>query len=245
MGTLLLLRHGETTFNAAQVFTGLLDAPLAASGEAQLEVASRLVTEAGLRPDVVWQSTMARARRTTDLLLQGCGIADAEIVSSWRLVERAYGCLTGVSKAEARAAIGEEAFFRWRRTVHGRPPDADPATVATWTDPPPVPERGDLPAGLGESLADVIARVTPVWHDRLEPALHAGATVFLIGHGNTLRALAALVLKLEHSAVERLNIGAGHPLVLQVDAARVGEPRYLDPEAALRAASAVAAEGGT
>ncbi|MFT3874811.1 MAG: 2,3-bisphosphoglycerate-dependent phosphoglycerate mutase [Propioniciclava sp.] len=246
MGTLMLLRHGETTFNAGQVFTGLLDAGLTPAGESQVAVAAGLITDEGLVPDVLWQSTMLRARRTTELLLGHLGLDGVPIKESWRLVERAYGCLTGVSKSDARRLHGEEAFFAWRRTMRGRPLHADPATVATWTDPGPVPERGPLDAGIGESLADVVARVEPVWHEQIRPAVQAAeSTVFLVAHGNTLRALAAVMHHLPDRDVEHLNIPAGHPFVVSVTPEQVGEPRYLDPHTAHHAAAAVAAEGGT
>ena len=240
----MLVRHGETTFNAAQVFTGLLDAPLASSGEAQVEVAADLIRAEGLVPDLVWQSTMLRASRTTELLLGHLGI-DPEVRSTWRLVERAYGCLTNVSKHDARERFGEEAFFTWRRTLNGRPPAASPEQVAGWHDPAPVADRGPLDAGIGESLSDVMLRVEPWWTDELEPALAAGQTVFLVAHGNTLRALAALVAGMTDEQVERLNIPAGHPLVVPWSDGRLGTARYLDSDAAHVAAAMVAAEGGT
>ena len=240
----MLVRHGETTFNAAQVFTGLLDAPLASSGEAQVEVAADLLRAEGLVPDLVWQSTMLRASRTTELLL-GHLEMDPEVRSTWRLVERAYGCLTNVSKHDARERFGEEAFFTWRRTLNGRPPAASPEQVAGWHDPAPVADRGPLDAGIGESLSDVMLRVEPWWTDELEPALAAGQTVFLVAHGNTLRALAALVAGMTDEQVERLNIPAGHPLVVPWSDGRLGTARYLDSDAAHVAAAMVAAEGGT
>lgn len=246
MGTLLLLRHGETTFNAGQVFTGLLDARLTQAGEAQVAIAAQLIAEAELVPDIVWQSTMLRARRTTELLLGHLGFADVPIEESWRLVERAYGCLTHMSKTEARRCYGEEAFFAWRRTMHGRPPDADPAAVARWSDPAPVRERGPLSDAVGESLADVAARVLPLWREEIRPrAQRPDSTVFVTAHGNTLRALAAVMHGLPDVEVEHLNVPAGHPYVVTVTPNAVGAPHYLDPHTAHRAAAAVAAEGGT
>ena len=245
MGTLMLLRHGETTFNAAQVFTGLLDADLAPSGEAQMRIAARLIAAEGLVPEVLWQSTMRRAARTTELLLGHLGRPDVPVHASWRLVERGYGCFTGLGKAEARHRYGEELFFQWRRTVHGRPPAAEPDVVDTWTDPAPVAERGPLDAGAGESLADVATRVLPFWRGTIEPLLADGQTVFVVSHGNTLRALASVVFDLPDERVEHLNIPAGHPLVVTFADGTLGRPRYLDADTARAAADAVAAEGGT
>lgn len=245
MGTLLLLRHGESTFNAAKVFTGLLDAELAPSGEAQLRTAAKLIADAGLVPDVLWRSTMIRAKRTTDLLLTELGLNEVPVEASWRLVERAYGCFTRLPKAEARARYGDDLFFQWRRTMHGRPPAADPAVVGTWTDPSPVTDRGPLEAGIGESLADVAERVSALWRGAIARHLHEGQTVFVVSHGNTLRALASVALGLTDAQVEHLNIPAGHPLVVSSADGVLGRPRYLDGPTAQAAADAVAAEGGT
>lgn len=244
-GVLVLLRHGESTFNAARVFTGLLDADLTPAGEAQVAVAAGLLERAGLRPDVLVTSPMRRASRTADLLFAELGHTPETIVT-WRLVERDYGCLTRVSKSEARRAHGEEAFFTWRRTVHGRPPAASEAQRASWVDPPPVAESGPLVPGCGESLADVVERVLPVWRDILLPRLLAGQTVAVVSHGNTLRALVTDMLGLSDVDAEHLNIPAGHPLVFNVAPdGRVGGGRYLDGRAAHLATDAVAAEGGT
>lgn len=245
MGCLLLLRHGESTYNARQVFTGLLDVGLTEAGEAQVGIAAALIRAEGIAPDVVWQSTMLRSRRTTELLMGHLGLDAMPLRSTWRLVERAYGVMTNLPKSEARQRYGERAFHQWRRTIDGRPPHAPAEQVADWTNPAPVADRGPLDAGVGESLADVIERVRPWWTDEVLPDLAAGKTVFVVAHGNTLRALADVVLGLTDQEVEDLNIPAGHPLLLPFDGGRAGAPRYLDPAVAALAAAAVAAEGGT
>lgn len=244
-GALVLLRHGESRFNAEQIFTGLLDADLTPAGEAQVGVAARLIAAAGLAPDVAVLSPMIRAVRTADLLLDHLRATPPRLVT-WRLVERDYGCLTGVPKHEARLLCGEHAFHHWRRTVDGRPPPATAEQRATWTDPPPVAGTTPLEPGQGESLADVIARVRPVWVDELAPRLHAGATVLVVAHGNTLRALVTDVRGLSDAQAEALNIPAGHPLVFApCPGGGVDAGRYLDPDAARVATARVAAEGGT
>jgi len=247
---LMLLRHGESTLNASSTFTGLLDAPLTPAGEAQLGVAASLIAEAGLRPDLIVTTPMVRARRTTDLVLGGLGLAtDAggvrEVVT-WRLVERDYGCLTGLPKSDARALLGEEAFFTLRRTMNGRPPAASGEQADSWPLAP-VADRGPLVPGAGESLADVVRRVRPAWEELIRPALEAGEVVFVVAHGNSLRALCSTMEHLSDAETECLNIPAGHPLVYEfrdgVLLPRGG--RYLDHAAARTAASLVAAEGGT
>lgn len=244
-GVLVLLRHGESTFNAAKVFTGLLDADLTEAGERQVGVAAQLLADAGVRPTLLVTSPMRRAARTAELLFADLGYAPETIVT-WRLVERDYGCLTRVSKHDARATWGEEAFYTWRRTIHGRPPAASDEQRASWVDPPPVAESGPLIPGQGESLADVTVRVLPVWRDVLQPRLRAGETLMVVAHGNTLRALVTDMLRLSDVDAEHLNIPAGHPLVFRVSpTGRVNGGRYLDSGAAAVATEAVAAEGGT
>ncbi len=246
-GTLLLLRHGESVFNATSTFTGLLDVGLTAAGERQVGVAADLIREAGLHPDVLVRSPMLRAIRTADLLIAELGIEDVPVETTWRLSERDYGCLTGVSKADARAQHGKEAFFTWRRTMQGRPPAATAEQTASWTDPPPLADHGPLQAGMGESLRDVVERVRPLWDD-LRRRLASGSCIFVVSHGNTLRALCTVMVGLTDHETERLNIPAGHPLVFRVDAEGKAFPReglYLDHAAAEHAAAKVAAEGGT
>lgn len=246
-GHLVLLRHGESVFNATSTFTGLLDVGLSPAGERQVGVAAQLLRAAGLRPDVVVMSPMRRAARTAELLLGHLGV-DAPLEITWRLSERDYGCLTGVSKKVAVERHGDEAFFGWRRTLHGRPPAASPEQRASWTDPAPLPDTGPLVAGAGESLHDVVERVRPLWDEDLRARLAAGACVFVVAHGNSLRALCAVMEGLSDEEVENLNIPAGHPLLYAVDPAGRVHPRggrYLDDDAARRDAAKVAAEGGT
>ena len=246
-GTLLLLRHGESVFNASSTFTGLLDVGLTDAGERQVGVAAGLIREAGLRPDLLIRSPMVRAIRTAELLLQELGLDDVPTETTWRLSERDYGCLTGVSKADARARHGRDAFFEWRRTMHGRPPAADAEQIASWIDPAPLADLGPLRAGVGESLADVVERVRPLWQDLRERCAR-GACIFVVSHGNSLRALCSVMVGLSDAETEHLNIPAGHPLVFHVDADGNASPRdgiYLDHNAAQEAATKVAAEGGT
>jgi 2,3-bisphosphoglycerate-dependent phosphoglycerate mutase len=245
-GHLLLLRHGESTLNATSTFTGLLDAPLSPAGEAQVGVAASLVDAAGLCPDLLVTTPMLRARRTADLLLAGLGLVGVPEVVTWRLLERDYGRLTGLAKADARVLLGEEAFFTLRRTMQGRPPAASAEQAASWPLAP-VADSGPLVPGVGESLADVVERVGPVWSRTILPALASGRVVFVVAHGNSLRALSAIMEPLADDETERLNIPAGHPLVYYFgpDGLVPRGGRYLDAVAAGAAADQVAAEGGT
>lgn len=245
-GTLTLLRHGESTYNAAQVFTGLLDVDLSPRGERQARAAGQLLAERGAIPDVVLSSPLRRARRTADAVVAELGLA-VPLVEDWRLEERDYGVLTGVPKRTVAERYGHDLFFAWRRTLHGRPPAAEPADVATWglisTRPPELPAPGS-----GESLHDVIERVRPCWEQGIRSRLRTGLCVLVVAHGNSLRALCALIDELDEDELEALNLPAGQPL--QYDTTPDGrcEPRggrYLDPEAARAGAELIAAEGGT
>lgn len=247
-GTLLLLRHGESVFNAISTFTGLLDVQLTEAGERQVGVAATLIKDAGLRPDLFIRSPMVRAIRTLDLLQNELGVTGIPTETTWRLAERDYGCLTGVPKAEARARLGEEAYFTMRRTMHGRPPAASAEQIASWREPAPLQDAGPLRPGMGESLQDVVERVRPLWEGQLRERLAAGASIFIVSHGNTLRALCTTMSNLTDAETETLNIPAGHPLVYLVDGNGIVYPRlglYLDDEAARREVAWIAAEGGT
>ncbi|MGM0386449.1 MAG: 2,3-bisphosphoglycerate-dependent phosphoglycerate mutase [Actinomycetota bacterium] len=246
-GTLVLLRHGESIYNATSTFTGLLDVGLTRDGERQVAIAANLMRAEGIVPDLVVDSPMVRASRTTELLLGHLGMS-VPVETTWRLAERDYGCLTGVPKAEAAARHGEESFFRWRRTLHGRPPAASAEQRASWLDPVPLADSGPLVAGAGESLHDVVVRVRPLWEEELRERLTDGQTVVVVAHGNSLRALSAVIDDLTDSEIEELNIPAGHPLAYVVDHLGRAHPRggrYLDDDAASLAAARVSAEGGT
>ncbi len=245
-GTLTLLRHGESTYNAAQVFTGLLDVDLSPRGERQARAAGLLLAERGAIPDVVLSSPLRRARRTAVAVLAELGLG-VPLIEEWRLEERDYGVLTGVPKRTVAERYGHDAFFAWRRTLHGRPPAAEPADVARWglvsTRPPGLPAPG-----AGESLDDVIARVRPCWEEEIRGRLTAGLRVLVVAHGNSLRALCTLIDELDEDELEALNLPAGQPL--QYDTTPGGRctprgGRYLDPQSATAGADLIAAEGGT
>lgn len=246
-GILVLVRHGESTSNAAQVFTGLLDVDLTELGVRQARIAAQLLAQESLVPDVVVASPLTRARRTAELMATELGIPGTALRFSWRLEERDYGCLSGMAKHEVSERFGAQMFFTWRRTVLGRPPAASAEQIAAWncvsTRPPGSPAPGD-----GESLQDVIDRVRPCWDDDVVPLLHAGRCVLVVAHGNSLRALCSIIDDLSAQEVESLNLPAGQPL--RYDVALDGRlvpraGRYLDARSAHAAAAQIAREGGT
>jgi 2,3-bisphosphoglycerate-dependent phosphoglycerate mutase len=246
-GVLVLLRHGESTANAAQEFTGLLDVGLTPLGCEQARRAAQMLAADGCRPHTVVTSPMLRATLTTNLVLRELSLDDDAVVASWRLAERDYGCLTGIPKAQALARYGPERYISVRRTMDGVPAPATSQQISRWdrafTDP-----GSGLPApGEGESLRDVITRVAPCWH-RIRERVLRGETVLVVAHGNSLRALCTVVDDLGPADVEVLNIPPGQPLRYDVGPDGTFTPRgghYLDAPAAREAAERIAHEGGT
>lgn len=246
---ILLIRHGESTFNAGQIFTGLLDVPLSDRGRHQITGAAALIAAAGLHPSRIISSPLLRAADTA-IGLRQIVAPRVPIETTWRLAERDYGCMTGVAKHECRQRWGEDAFFTWRRTMHGAPPPADDDQRAGWPFPPSI-DLGPLVPGGSECLADVVVRVRPLW-DELSNSMWArpGALILVVAHGNSLRALSLLIGHLSDEQVERFNIPAGQPLVYEFDEPGSATPRhrfgrYLDPRTAAAEAAKVEAEGGT
>lgn len=245
-GTLVLLRHGESEFNAAQVFTGLLDVDLTPRGEEQAREAGRLLRTHDLLPDVVLTSPMQRCARTTDLVRASGGLDGVPVTRSWRLAERDYGNLTGVAKHEAKDLLGTDGYITVRRTLDGAPPPATEEQAASWPDAYTEPGSGLPSPGSSESLRDVIGRVAPLWDDVRELLVDA-RTVLVVGHGNSLRALCAVIDELSPEEVQHLNLPPGEPLVYRwtPDGLAPRGGRYLDPDDALAAAARIAHEGGT
>lgn len=243
MPSLVLLRHGESAWNAEDRFTGWVDVPLTARGAEQARHSGRLLREHGLLPDVVHASLLSRALDTAQLLLEAADLPGAPVRTDWRLNERCYGALQGQPRASVREAYGDEQFQRWRRSYDAAPPPlAAEWAHATAEDPRYV----DVPVPLTESLADVSARLLPLWRGAIAADLLAGRCVVVVGHGNSLRALVAHLDALSPHEVTSLNIPTGMPLHYDLDGNLVPTTRggrYLEPAAAAAAAAAVAAEG--
>ena len=246
MGTLVLLRHGESDWNAKGLFTGWVDVGLAAKGWQEAEAAGRMLTDAGIAPDIVHTSVLTRAIQTASGALESAGLSWLPVRRSWRLNERHYGALQGKDKAQVRAEFGDEQFMLWRRSYDVPPPpidDADPLSQAG------DPRYAMLPPELlprTECLRDVVARLLPYWYDAIVPDLAAGRTVLAVAHGNSLRALVKHLDGISDADIAALNIPTGIPLLYELDAAfKPVTPggRYLDPEAAAAAAEAVKNQG--
>lgn len=243
---MVLLRHGQSTTNAAGVFTGWTDVPLTRQGEREAERAGHLLRDAGLKPDMVHTSVLRRSIRTAEIMLDVLGRSWLPARRTWRLNERHYGALTGRRKADVRAEVGEQQFTLWRRSFAQPPPPLDPDAAAQFREDP---RYAELPSGTvpdTESLADVLARLLPYWVDVLAEDLRAGRVPLVVAHGNSLRALVMHLDRLSERQVSELNIPTGIPLCYELDTGlrpRTPGGRYLDTDAAANAAAEVADEG--
>jgi 2,3-bisphosphoglycerate-dependent phosphoglycerate mutase len=253
VGTLVLLRHGESEWNAKNLFTGWVDVPLSARGEREAVWCGELMREAGLLPDVVHTSLLRRAISTAHLALDVADRHWIPVRRDWRLNERHYGALQGMDKAEIRKEYGDEQFALWRRSYDTRPPPIEPGSEFG-QDGDSRYSGAEIPRT--ECLADVVARILPYWEASIVPDLRAGRTVLVAAHGNSLRALVKYLDELDAQTIVSLNIPTGIPL--RYDFAdhqgddRQGDDRlrpvtrggiYLDPAAAAAAAAAVAQQG--
>jgi len=234
-GALLLLRHGESTANAGDVFGGWLDYPLTERGRTQACQAGRLIRDAGLGPASVHTSLLTRAVDTADVVLARSTPPAPAVRRSWRLNERHYGAFQGRSRAAVRAEFGDEAFLRWRRSYDAAPPpisDDDPS------HPRRDPRYAEVPPDqlpTTESLADVQRRLIPHWRDVIAPDVAAGRITLVVAHGNSLRALCMILDGLSAESVRSLHIPTGVPLRYDLDDALVPlvpGGTYLDPSSA-------------
>jgi 2,3-bisphosphoglycerate-dependent phosphoglycerate mutase len=243
--TLVLLRHGESTWNALNQFTGWVDVPLSAKGTAEAEAGGRMLVEAGVLPDIVHTSLLRRAITTANISL---GVADRHwipVKRSWRLNERHYGALQGKNKKQTLETYGEEQFMLWRRSYDVPPPPIEPDDPYSQVGDPRYADLGDAMPRT-ECLKDVVARMLPYWESDVVPDLRQRRTVLLAAHGNSLRALVKHLDGISDEAIAGLNIPTGIPLVYRLDDALqpvVPGGEYLDPEAAATAAAAVASQG--
>lgn len=245
MATLVLLRHGESTWNDENRFTGWVDVDLSDRGRGEAVAAGEMLLEHEILPDVVHTSLQKRAIQTAELTLAVCDRLWIPVRRSWRLNERHYGALQGKNKRDTAKEFGREQVDIWRRSYATPPPPLD------WdhpTHPRFDPRYASLPTDVlpaSECLADVVDRMLPYWYDGIAPDLNANAVVLVAAHGNSLRALVKHLDELSDDAVVGLNIGTGQPLVYELGPRlEVTSSRYLDPDAAARAASVVAHQAG-
>ncbi len=240
-GKLVLVRHGQSTWNIENLFTGWTDVDLAEPGRAEAAQAARELLAQRIAPDLAFTSVLKRAIRTLWIMLDEMDRMWIPVERSWRLNERHYGALQGLNKAQTVAQHGEAQVKIWRRSYDIPPPPLAP-------DDPRHPRldpryadvaRNELPAT--ESLADTLARVLPFWHARIAPELRSARNVLVVAHGNSLRALVKMLDGLSESEIVELNIPTGVPLLYELEPdLRPRERRYLgDPAAIAAAAEAV------
>ena len=242
---LILLRHGESVWNAKNLFTGWVDVELSEKGKSEAHRAGQLLKEANLLPGVLHTSLLKRAIDTADIALKACGKSDIPIKRSWRLNERHYGALQGKDKAATLAQYGEAQFQLWRRSFDVPPPAiADSDQYSQSNDPKYADLGADLPKT--ECLKDVVIRAVPYLNDEIFTDLKAGKVVLITAHGNSIRAIVKYLDGISDTDIAGVNIPTGIPLLYELDnnfkpLKKGGE--YLDPIAAKAAIEAVANQG--
>jgi 2,3-bisphosphoglycerate-dependent phosphoglycerate mutase len=238
MHRLVLLRHGESTWNKENRFTGWTDVDLSDAGREEALKAGRLLKDDGYVFDVAYTSVLKRAIRTLWITLDALDLMWIPVAKNWRLNERHYGALQGLNKAETAAKHGDEQIKIWRRSYDIPPPPIEPDD---WRHPSRDPRYGGLdPNQLprGESLKDTVERFLPYWHETIAPSIAAGSRVVIAAHGNSLRALVKYLDRVSESEIVELNIPTAIPLVYELDDAL--EPirhYYLGDRAAADAAA--------
>jgi len=242
---LILLRHGESQWNAKNLFTGWVDVELSEKGLVEAARGGQLLKEAGLLPDVLHTSLLKRAINTADIALTNCGRTGISTKRSWRLNERHYGALQGKDKAATLKEYGQEQFQLWRRSF-----DVPPPAIA---DDDQYSQKNEAKyANLGEQLPkteclkDVVARVVPYLTGEVMDDLKSGKTVLITAHGNSIRAIVKFLDQISDADIAGVNIPTGIPLLYELN--EKFEPvtkggRYLDPQAAVAAIAAVANQG--
>ena len=242
--TLILLRHGESQWNALNLFTGWVDVDLTDKGRAEAVRAGELIAAGDRLPDVLYTSLLRRAITTANVALDKADRHWIPVHRDWRLNERHYGALQGLDKAETKAKYGEEQFMAWRRSYDTPPPPIEKGSKYSQDADPRYAPIGGGP--LTECLADVVARFVPYFEQTIVPDLKAGKTVLIVAHGNSLRALVKHLDGISDEDIVGLNIPTGIPLRYDLDSSLkpvVPGGTYLDSEAAAAGAAAVANQG--
>jgi 2,3-bisphosphoglycerate-dependent phosphoglycerate mutase len=241
----VMVRHGESTWNAENRFTGWTDVPLSEKGHAEAQKAAEILQQEGYTFDVAYTSTLKRAIRTLWYVLEGLDLMWIPIHNSWRLNERHYGALQGLNKAETAAKFGDAQVKIWRRSYDTPPPALTPEDDRFPAKDPRykgIPET-ELP--LTECLKDTVARVLPYWNNTIVPDIRAGKRVIIAAHGNSLRAMVKHLDNMTEAEIMELNIPTGVPLVYEFDEEMKPIRHYYlgDPAEIAAAMDAVAKQG--
>ncbi len=214
---IVFLRHGQSIWNLENRFTGWTDVPLTEQGRAEARQAARWLAEGGCTFDLAFTSVLRRSVETLDILLPVMNLQAIPVVQDWQLNERHYGALQGLNKAEMALRLGQDRVTYWRRSFDGRPPalEWDDRRHPRFDDRYAFLSRSLLPRT--ESLQDTLARVLPVWQNRILPAVRAGQQVLVVAHGNSLRALVTYLDQIPDEQVPGVNIPTGRPLAYELD----------------------------
>jgi 2,3-bisphosphoglycerate-dependent phosphoglycerate mutase len=239
---LVLVRHGQSTWNDKNLFTGWTDVGLSDVGKQEAHSSAKLLLDGNYTFDVAFTSVLKRAIQTLWIILEDMDLMWIPVYRSWRLNERHYGALQGLNKGETAHKYGADRVLMWRRSYDVRPPelseedDMYPGNDARYRDL----DKKDIP--LAECLKDTVERFLPYWHDAIVPTLKEGKRVIISAHGNSLRALVMYLDDLSKDEVIELNIPTGIPLIYELDDTIEPIRHYYlgDPEAAKKAAEAVA-----
>ena len=242
---LVLLRHGESTWNQENRFTGWTDVDLTEKGREEAKTAARQLLEAGLTFDIAYTSVQKRAIRTLWIVLDGMDLMWIPVVREWRLNERHYGALQGLNKAETAAKFGDDQVLIWRRSYDTPPPPLTPDDERYPGHDPRYSHIAKEELPLTECLKDTVARFLPYYQNVIEPDIKAGKRVLIAAHGNSLRALVKHLDSIPDDEIVGLNIPTGIPLVYELDADLKVEKRYYlgDQEKVAAAMQAVANQG--
>lgn len=206
MHTIVFLRHGQSVYNAKDIFTGWIDAGLSPRGVKEANLAGKILKENGFIFDLIFNSVLKRAYQTSEIVVKKMGLKNIEVVNAWQLNERHYGALQGQNKKEVLAKYGSKNFFIWRRSFATPPPALAKSAKGYQVNAP-----------LTESLADVLKRALPYWQEKIVPAIKLGKHVLVSTHGSTIRALVKYLDNISDNDIANVNIPTGIPLVYQLD----------------------------
>jgi 2,3-bisphosphoglycerate-dependent phosphoglycerate mutase len=217
MKQLVLIRHGESTWNLENRFTGWADVDLTPKGAEQAMSAGESLNKAGYEFDVAYTSVLRRAIRTLWHIQDAMDLMWLPVVHSWRLNERHYGALTGLNKSETAAKYGDEQVHIWRRSYDVRPPLLEPSNELHPKNDQRYSKLNAADIPLGECLKDNVERVLPLWNESIAPALKAGKRVLIVAHGNSIRSLIKYLDQMSDKAIMEVNVPNGIPLIYELD----------------------------
>ncbi|NIA53280.1 2,3-diphosphoglycerate-dependent phosphoglycerate mutase [Massilia sp. TW-1] len=245
MYKIVFMRHGESTWNLENRFTGWTDVDLTDKGVNEAKLAGRLLKEAGFTFDLAYTSVLKRAIRTLWLAMDEMDMMWLPVKNDWRLNERHYGALQGLDKGETAAKFGDEQVLVWRRSYDTPPPALEADDPRTSFDDPRYAGLDKAQIPLTECLKDTVARVMPAWNEEIAPAIRAGKQILISAHGNSLRAVIKMLDNISDADIVGLNIPNGTPLVYELDAdLKPIRHYYLGDQAAIAAAMAAVANQG-